>query len=121
MTKHVVMVDIEDTIKQVEALMNSRNLSSVPVADSKGNIFGIISVRQVEHFREANRNPNAVKAWELCTYKPIQVDPNVSVAEVAKLMVQNNIHHVVVTEKRAVKGFLSSLDLVEQYLLKESP
>lgn len=120
MTRDVVSVDMEDTIEQVEAVMSSRNFSFVPVGDAKGDIFGIITAQQVEHFRTAKTNPKQVKAWELCTYKPLQVEPNASVVEVAKLMVRNNIDYVVVTENRAIKGVVSSLDIVRQYVLKEN-
>jgi predicted transcriptional regulator len=117
MIKNVVSVDSEDTIEQVEAVMNSQNLSFVPVVDSRGGIFGAITVQQVEHFREAKTNPKQVRAWEICIHKPLQVDPNVHVSEVAKLMVQNNNNYVVVTENKAVKGLVSSLDIVKNYVL----
>ena len=120
MTKTVVSVDIEDTVEQVEATMNSKSLSSVPVADSSGVIFGIISLKDIEAFRTAKKNPKVVRAWELCTYKPLQAKPNDSIAEVGHLMVKNNIHHVVVTENRIVKGIVSSLDLLREYLRQDS-
>jgi CBS domain-containing protein len=121
MTRDVVCVDSQDTIEHVETVMNSRNLSFVPVGDSTGNIFGIITAQQVEHFRTAKMNPKLIKAWEICTYKPPHVDPNLSIVEVAKLMVQKCIHHIVVTENDSIVGVVTSLDIVEQYLRKENP
>lgn len=121
MRKSVWTADSEATIERVEELLNSHRLSSVPVVDSKGVIFGIISASDLVHFHAARKNPKAVRAWEICTYKPIEVGPNATVGEVARLMVKNKIHHVVVSENRSVVGFVSSLDFVEQYVLKGAP
>jgi signal-transduction protein with cAMP-binding, CBS, and nucleotidyltransferase domain len=95
--------------------------SSLPVVDSKGVIFGIISASDLVHFHAARRSPKAVHAWEICTYKPVEVGPTTPIGEVAGLMVKNKIHHVVVSDNRSVVGFVSSLDFVAQYVLKGAP
>ncbi len=121
MTKSVWTVDTQDTVEKVEHLLNSHRLSSVPVVDSKGVIFGIISAPDLVLFHSGRKNPKAILAWEICTYKPIEVGPTTPVGDVARLMVKNRVHHVVVTENRKVQGFVSSLDFVEQYVLKGAP
>jgi len=121
MTKSITTVDTEDTVEKVEDLLNAHRLSSVPVVDSKGVIFGIISAPDIVHFHSARKNPKAIRAWEICTHKTIEVSPTTPVRDVARLMVKNRIHHVVVTDNGRVKGFISSLDFVEQYLLKGAP
>jgi signal-transduction protein with cAMP-binding, CBS, and nucleotidyltransferase domain len=121
MTKTVWTADTQDTVERVEELLNSHRLSSVPVIDSKGMIFGIISASDLLHFHSARKNPKAVRAWEICTYKPIEVGPTTAIGEVARLMVKNKIHHVVVSENRSIQGFVSSLDFIEQYILKGAP
>ena len=121
MTKSVWTADCEDTVERVEELLNSHRLSFVPIVDSKGVIFGIISASDLAHFHAARKNPKAVRAWEICTHKPIEVGPTATVGDVARLMVKNKIHHVVISENRSVVGFVSSLDFVEQYVLKGTP
>lgn len=122
MTKSVHSVDTEDTVERVEELLNAHHLSSVPVVDSRHVVFGIISASDLLHFHSTRKNPKAVRAWEMCTYKPIEVGPATSVTEVARLMVKNKIHHViVVSENRSIEGFVTSLDFVEQFVLKGAP
>jgi len=121
MRKSVWTVDSEDTVERVEELLSSHRLSSVPVVDSKRAIFGIISASDLVNFHAARKNPKAVRAWEICTYKPIEVGPTATIGEVARLMVKNKIHHVVVSENGSIVGFVSSLDFVEQYVLKGAP
>ena len=124
MTKHVISVDMQDTIEKVEHILNSHKLSSVPVIDSArrsdlNECFGIISLRDLAHFHESKKNPTAVRAWEICTYKPIQVSPDLIVSDAAQIMVTNGVHHLVITENKSIKGFVSSLDLIKEYLIQE--
>jgi CBS domain-containing protein len=121
MTKSVWTADSEDSVERVEELLDSHRLSSLPVVDAKGVIFGIISASDLVHFHAARKSPKAVRAWEICTHKPIEVGPTTPIGEVARLMVKNKIHHIVVSENRSVVGVVSSLDFVEQYVLKGAP
>jgi CBS domain-containing protein len=54
----------------------------------------------------------SLHAWQLCTYKPVTVQGDASIQEVARLMVERQIHHVVVVEQGRVAGVVSSLDLL---------
>lgn len=116
MAKTVWTVSTEDTIAKVDTVLTSHKLSAVPVVDAKGDIFGIISSRDLLHFHATKKNPKAVNAWELCTYRPVAVSPETSVAEVAKLMIKNRIHHILITENGSLRGIVSALDFVEQYV-----
>lgn len=117
MNKSVWTVLENDSLQRVEELMSRHRLSSVPVVDERGGIFGIISSADLLRFREGRGNPKAAHAWELCTYRPIEVGASASALEVARLMIKHRIHHVVVTEKHKVVGFVSALDFVEQFLV----
>ena len=50
MTKNIVTVDAEDTVDRVEAIMDTHKLSCVPVIDSQGGCFGVISSSDLMHF-----------------------------------------------------------------------
>ena len=119
MAKSVWKVDTEDTIESVDTLFASHKLSAVPVVDAKGVIFGIISSPDLLHFHATKKNPKAVRAWELCTYKPVAVSPETPAVEVAKLMIENKIHHILITENGTLRGIVSALDFVERYVLKD--
>ena len=117
MQKHVISVAMGDTIEMVESTLNSRKLSSVPVIDpARGDCFGIISAPDLVRFHATKRNPKSVQAWEICTFKPVEVDPQMSVNDATALMLKHRIHHLVVTKDKAMKGFISSLDLLEHLL-----
>lgn len=117
MQKHVISVSMGDTIEMVEETLNSRRLSSVPVIDpARGDCFGIISAPDLVRFHATKKNPKSVQVWEICSFRPIEINPEMSVNDATALMLKHRIHHLVVTKDKAMKGFVSSLDLLEHYL-----
>jgi len=121
MSGALVTVDMQDTVLRVEEILNEHNLSSAPVIDSeKCDCFGIISLKDIAHFHAAKKNPRAVRAWEMCSYKPLTAGPESSIDEVGRLMVDNHIHHVVIVDNGRLKGFVSSLDILAACLPQSS-
>ena len=94
----VITVELNDTVETVEKVLDSNQLSCVPVINAQGECFGVISAPDLVHFHNARKNPIAERAWEMCTHKTIEVSPDISVKDAAALMVKNNIHHLVVIE-----------------------
>jgi CBS domain-containing protein len=116
MTESVRSVHMEVSVRKVEEEMKLHQTPSMPVVDDKGAIFGMITTQNIDYFHETNKNPRAVRAWEICTYKPLDVHPDASVKEVAQLMMKTGIHHVVVTRHGLLVGIVSSFDFVKDYL-----
>ena len=108
----VITVELNDTVETVEKVLDSNQLSCVPVINDQGECFGVISAPDLVHFHNARKNPIAERAWEMCTHKTIEVSPDISVKEAAALMVKNNIHHLVVIEDGSIKGIVSSIDII---------
>lgn len=117
MEKSATTVDMDDKVEKVEAVLRTHNVSAVPVMDgATGITIGIISTRDLLRFHADKKDPATLRAWEICSYKPIEVSPSASVSEVAKLMVTRGIHHVVVTENQQIQGIVSSLDFVKRFI-----
>ncbi len=121
MTKSIHTVDTENAMERSEEFLDAHRLLSVRVVNSKGVLSGIISARDLVHFHSRRRNPKTIRAWEICTYKPIEARPTAPVNDVARLMVKKRIHHVVATENRSIQGLVPSFDFGEQFALKGSP
>lgn len=112
-------VDMDATLAEVDQVLRTHKLSAVPVTDRRnGALLGIVSARDLAHAVQAGharRDPAAVHAWELCTYKPVQVSAAATVGEVARLMIEHGVHHVVVTDDKGIAGIVSALDFVRQF------
>ncbi|OWW21162.1 CBS domain-containing protein [Noviherbaspirillum denitrificans] len=116
MHRTVSPVHMDDTIDIVESVMNAHRISSAPVYDDGGAVIGIITTTDVVRHHASGKEGRATKAWELCTYKPLQVSADTPAPKVAELMVEHRVHHVLVMEGRSVEGIVSALDFVKLYL-----
>ena len=114
--ENVIAVKLNDTVETVEKVLDSHQLSCVPVINTQGECFGVISAPDLVHFHNARKNPIAERAWEMCTHKIIEVSSDISVKEAAELMIKNNIHHLVVIEDGSIKGIVSSIDILKGYV-----
>ena len=116
MERQVWTVDMDDTVAEVESLFARQGLSWAPVLESKRTIVGAISASDLLQFHAQGKDPTAVPAWQLCSYKPLTVSPDTPVSEVARLMIERKIHHVVVTDSEGIAGVVSSFDFVRTFL-----
>ena len=116
MRHEVHLVGADDTIASVEKNMLTHGLSWAPVMDEGGAMLGVISSLDLLRFHADGKDAAKVCAWQICTYKPITVPPDASVAEVARLMVEAGIHHVVVQDGGGIKGVVSSMDFVRTFM-----
>ena len=116
MQREVCSVGPDDTVQAVEAQMVAKGLSWVPVVDENGVMLGVISSVDLLRLQVEGKEAAKICAWQICTYKPITVRPDTPVSEVARLMVETNVHHVVVTEGADIKGVVSSFDFVRTFM-----
>lgn len=116
MQKDIVIVDINDTVEDVRQVLDSHQLNCVPVVDDESVCFGVISATDLVHFCNARKNPKTEYAWEICTHKIIAIEPNLTIRAACELMVENEIHHLIVVENHLIKGIVSSVDLIKECL-----
>jgi len=116
MVQRTWTVGLDDTLQAVETFMADKGLSWAPVVGANGVVLGVISTADLLQFHANQGDANTATAWLLCTYKPISVTPDTPITEVAKLMVENKIHHVVVVDKGSLCGVVSSLDFVKTFV-----
>jgi CBS domain-containing protein len=115
MSTDLVTADADDTVEQVAEAMRSGGLSCVPVVQG-GGVIGIITTDNLLQLKAARRDPAQLHAWEICSYRPAEVAPSTPASEVARLMTERQIHHVIVTDNKDIKGVVSSLDFVRQFV-----
>lgn len=115
MQRRVWSVGMDDTVAQVDVLLAEHELSWAPVLDERRTVVGVISATDLLQFHAQGRESDKTRAWQLCTYKPISVDEATPLRDVARAMVAQRIHHVVVTGPTGLVGVVSSLDFVRTF------
>ncbi|MFA9274260.1 MAG: cyclic nucleotide-binding/CBS domain-containing protein [Candidatus Aquirickettsiella gammari] len=121
MTRQTKTVTMDTSVAQVEQLMRQSAVSALPVVENKteneiANLVGIISAKDLMRFHHSKRDANAISAWEICTYKPIATSADTDIGVVAKLMVDNGVHHIVIIENNQIVGIVSALDFVRRHI-----
>jgi predicted transcriptional regulator len=118
MERKVWVVNMDDTVAHVEGVFAANGLSWAPVVEAGQTLVGVISEADLLQFHTQGRDAAAVRAWQLCSYKPITVSADTAISEVARQMVQHRIHHVVVIDAGDISGVVSSLDFVRTFVCK---
>lgn len=109
-------VHAENSIEKVEEILAEQGLTSAPVVGSNGAIVGMIGTQELVQFHAEGKNAKAVQAWEISRIKVFEVSPGDTVEEVAKLMAENKIENISVTECGRLKGIVSTQDLLQEIL-----
>lgn len=121
MTSPVWSVGMDDSVEDIELLMARRSLSWVPVIEPNGAAVGVITLSDLLQFHLRKQEAASVPAWQICSYKPIAVGAETSIADVARLMLDRRIHHVVVSRDGEMVGVVSALDFVRSFVLPTDP
>ncbi len=138
MQRNLITVRLSDPLHEVERTLAEAQVSGVPVLDDDGKLAGLLSLSDVVARYAADRDlpgddgmprfgddidETEVVAFErdtddqpcagdLMTADVKTVPPDAPLREVARVMVQNRIHRVLVVDRGQVRGLISTLDLL---------
>ncbi|TSK05247.1 MAG: CBS domain-containing protein [Geobacter sp.] len=137
MTKDVVTVGRDTTVRDLAKLFAERRISSVPVVDNEGLLIGIVSESDLIERDKPLHIPTVISIFDWVIYlesdkrfeKELQkmtgqtvadifsqevltVGPEAPVSEVAELMTNKKVQAVPVVEGRRVVGIIGRIDMV---------
>jgi CBS domain-containing protein len=116
MHQAVKIINLDDTVAEVETLLNKEGLTWAPVIDETGQVIGVISSTDLLRFHRRERDPINTKAWQMSSYRPICAGPSDTISDVARQMLDKQVHHVAVVDNGRLCGVVSSLDFVRLLL-----
>jgi CBS domain-containing protein len=134
MTKDVVTVRPDTTVREIAALMTERRISGVPVVDAGGKLVGIVSESDLLHrtetgterrrkwwlgvFQDADSlareyaKAHGHKARDIMSTSLVSVEADTELGEVAELLDKRNLKRVPVTLGGTLAGIITRGDLV---------
>ncbi len=139
MQRNLITVHACDPIREVERILADAKISGVPVLDDNDEIVGVLSMADlVNRYAEApdietegNRRdldddaedsteitafrrfePDELCAGDLMTPGITAVAPTASLREASRIMVEKQIHRLLVVDRGRVVGLLSTLDIL---------
>ncbi len=141
MSKDVISVHKDTTIKEIAKVLIDNKISGVPVIDEGGNLVGMVSEGDLLHKETSPRLPDVVnilgaiiyyngvqrynedfkkliaeQAESIMTRKVITVSEETEVDAIAKLMLEHGIKRVPVMNGRKMVGIISRADIIKLLL-----
>jgi CBS domain-containing protein len=121
MVSPVMTLSPHQTVGHAKNLMLDKQIHSLPVTGSDGQLVGIISMSDLLDGAADGTPVSKVMSTHVYTV-PQYADPSVA----ARVMRNHKIHHVVVTHEQQIVGTLSSFDLLKlvedhRFAMKQAP
>jgi CBS domain-containing protein len=133
MSRDVVTVTAETSLKDVAALLDRRRISGIPVCDADRRVLGIVSEADILR-KEQGSNPDragllwllegdtssraevsARTAGEAMTAPAITIEPQRPVSEAARVMTERRVNRLPVVSKDGLIGIVTRADLVRVF------
>jgi CBS domain-containing protein len=112
MTKAVLVVGPEHTLRQVATLMTQRRVGSAVVLDPDANGVGIMTERDVLYAIGRGLDPDHERAGDHLTWDVVYASPDWTLQDAAGAMVRGGFRHLVVLENDEVLGVISVRDIL---------
>jgi CBS domain-containing protein len=142
MTKKVITIKKDASVKELSELLVKNKISGVPVVDEKGSLIGmategdliiqdadlhfpryfklldsIIYLESLNKFKRNLKKYLGTKVEDVMTSKVKTVNTGTPVSEVANIMIRNNINRVPVLDKKGVlAGIITRADIVKSMI-----
>ena len=143
MQRDLVTVSPKDTLREALALMTNNHVTGLPVMDDNSRCVGLITASDILNYEEDHASDSSesgmadvfdaesqqwetvplsafalqefghVRVNEVMTTDLIWVERDVAVEEVARRMLSEGVHRILVMDKQArLYGLLSAIDIV---------
>ena len=111
----------ERTVLEAAQTMAEKRIGSLLVMEA-GEMVGIVTETDVVRKGIASHLPaNSTNVGAVMNYPLIQIDINRTVRDASRLMAEERIRHLAVTEDNKVVGILSVRDLVKMVSVRDKP
>ncbi|MEV0267475.1 MAG: CBS domain-containing protein [Hamadaea sp.] len=112
MTKPILVVGPEHTLRQAAQLMAARRVGSAIVMDPDGAGVGILTERDLLYAIGAGKDPDVEVTNGHITWEVVYARPDWSLEEAAMAMSRGGFRHLVVLDEDEVLGIISVRDIM---------
>ena len=112
MSKSVLIVGPDHTLRQTAQLMSARRVGSAIIEDPDGEGVGIITERDILNALGAGLDPDIERSAGHITWEVVYAGPDWTLDEAAAAMVRGGFRHLVVLDGDDVLGIISVRDII---------
>lgn len=121
MSKSVLELGPDHTLRDVARQMSSRRIGSAVIIDPDGAGVGIITERDVLNAIGSGLDPDVERAGSHITWEVVYAGPAWTLEEAASAMVRGGFRHLVVMEGDDVLGVISVRDIIRVWVQQGAP
>src|SRR5262245_49788071 len=121
MSKSVLELGPDHTLRHAAQLMASRKVGSAIVTDPDGAGLGIITERDVLNAIGTGLDPDVERTGSHITWEVVYAGPAWTLEEAASAMVRGGFRHLVVMEGDEVLGVISVRDIIRVWVQRGAP
>ena len=137
MTKNVIVVEGDTSINDLVGIFLKHKISCAPVMNKKKQLIGIVTKTDIlsyfmdidldvsikadlkdilesntEHDDLGISSETDLKVNNIMTTNPITAGENTSIESLAQIMVDHNIHRLIIEKDDAIVGIISTIDIL---------
>lgn len=121
MSKSVVEVGPDHTLRQAAQLMSGRRVGSAVVCDPDGQGFGILTERDILMAIGGGLDPDDARTADHITWDVVYAGPTWTIEEAAAAMVRGSFRHLVVLDGDELLGVISVRDIMRCWVQSGAP
>ena len=121
MSKVVLQVGPEHTLRQTARLMSARRVGSAVVVDPESEGVGIITERDMLYAIGRGLDPDAERTADHITWDAVYAGPAWTLEDAAAAMVRGGFRHLVVLDGSEVLGIISVRDILRVWAHDPAP
>ncbi|MBU0763170.1 MAG: CBS domain-containing protein [Candidatus Altiarchaeota archaeon] len=113
MTKGVICVDVEDSVKLTAEVMKKNDISGLLVTKS-GDGIGVITERDIiKKVVAEGKKPESTPVKDIMTSPLVTIAPDATIDDAATIMRDKDIRRLFVEDNGKIIGILSEFDIVK--------
>jgi CBS domain-containing protein len=120
MSKSVLIVGPDHSLRQTAQLMSARRIGSAVVIDPDSSGVGIITERDILNAIGAGLDPDVERSSTHITWDVVYAGPSWTIEDAAAAMVRGGFRHLVVLEGDDVLGVISVRDILRVWTHRAS-
>lgn len=120
MTRDLEIARVDTSVEQLARMMQARGVSGLPILDARGHLVGVVTrtdLIQLGVLQTGRRPTHSAltfpqrRASEVMTHGAVEVGSSTSLRHAARVMIDNDIHRVFVSEGGQLAGVICAVDL----------
>jgi len=109
-------VHCQQPVSEVGPLLLEQRVSGAPMVSHDGRLMGVVSITDITRFHAygGTQRADETMVFEIGTPEAVTIGVHASLHEAAKLMVEHQVHRIVVVEGDRPVGIVSTFDIVSR-------